>query len=76
LSRGHFHQDEEEKSEQEPLRILGTLVNGEVLLEESLKISAHCNRVPVIDGNMACVSIKFAERKPSIQEIIKMGSLI
>jgi len=63
---------EEEKSEQEPLRILGTLTNGQVQAESRLRISAHCNRVPVIDGHMACVSIKFAEHKPSIQEVIQI----
>jgi aspartate-semialdehyde dehydrogenase len=63
---------EEEKSEQEPLRILGTLANGQVRPESDLRISAHCNRVPVIDGHMACLSLKFAEQKPSTQEIIQI----
>jgi len=63
---------EEEKSEQEPLRILGTLAKGQVQPEPNLRISAHCNRVPVIDGHMACVSLKFAENKPSIQDIIQI----
>jgi aspartate-semialdehyde dehydrogenase len=63
---------EEEKSEQEPLRILGTLANGQVQAESRLHISAHCNRVPVIDGHMACVSLRFAENRPSIQEIIQI----
>jgi len=67
-----FIKGEEEKSEEEPLRILGRLVNGQVRPEESLKISAHCNRVPVIDGHMACASMKFGKRKPSIQEIIRI----
>jgi aspartate-semialdehyde dehydrogenase len=63
---------EEEKSELEPLRILGQLREGRIVPENSFKISAHCNRVPVIDGHMACVSVKFAGRKPSIEEIIKI----
>jgi aspartate-semialdehyde dehydrogenase len=61
---------EEEKSEQEPLRILGELVDGKVQLESALKISAHCNRVPVIDGHMACVSLTFAGSSPSVDEIL------
>lgn len=63
---------EEEKSEQEPLRILGQLAEGQVQLRSDLRISAHCNRVPVIDGHMACVSVKFANRKPSREEIIQI----
>jgi aspartate-semialdehyde dehydrogenase len=63
---------EEEKSEQEPLRILGKLVNGNIQPESSLTISAHCNRVPVIDGHMACVSIKFADHIPTPQEILQI----
>lgn len=63
---------EEEKSEQEPLRILGKLQNGKILPDKSIKISAHCNRVPVIDGHMACVSLKFKNRKPSLEEVKKI----
>ena len=61
---------EEEKSEQEPMRILGDCVKGRVRPESLLKISAHCNRVPVIDGHLACVSLTFADRRPSLEEIL------
>jgi aspartate-semialdehyde dehydrogenase len=67
-----YIKDEEKKSEQEPLRILGRLHEGRIIPESSLKISAHCNRVPVIDGHMACVSVKFAGAKPSIEEVLKI----
>jgi aspartate-semialdehyde dehydrogenase len=67
-----YIKDEEKKSELEPLRILGQLHEGRIILDNSLKISAHCNRVPVIDGHMACVSVKFAGRKPSIEEVLKI----
>lgn len=67
-----YIKDEEKKSELEPLRILGQLHEGRIIPDNSLKISAHCNRVPVIDGHMACVSVKFAGRKPSIEEVIKI----
>jgi len=63
---------EEEKSELEPLRILGQLKEGRIIPDNSIQISAHCNRVPVIDGHMACVSMKFTERKPSLDEILKI----
>ncbi len=63
---------EEEKSELEPLRILGQLREGRIIPDNSFKISAHCNRVPVIDGHMACVSVKFKGRKPSIEEVMKI----
>jgi aspartate-semialdehyde dehydrogenase len=63
---------EEEKSEIEPLKILGEIENGEFKNYNRIKISAHCNRVAVVDGHMACVSMKFANKKPSISEIKKI----
>ena len=67
-----FIKNEEEKSELEPMRILGQLRQGRIIPDDSFKISAHCNRVPVIDGHMACVSVKFNGRKPSIEEVTKI----
>jgi aspartate-semialdehyde dehydrogenase len=61
---------EEEKTEQEPLKILGTIEDGKFVNADSLKVSAHCNRVAVIDGHTACVSLKFKAQKPSLDEII------
>lgn len=63
---------EEEKTEQEPKKILGRIVNGRIVNDESIKISAHCNRVPVVDGHTACVSIKFADEKPTREEIVRI----
>lgn len=60
---------EEEKTEQEPLKILGTVHEGHLVPHPALTISAHCNRVPVIDGHTACVSLRFADRAPSLDEI-------
>ncbi len=60
---------EEEKTEQEPLKILGDIKNGEIVPEDKIKISAHCNRVPCLDGHMACVSVEF-EKKPTQDEIL------
>ncbi|MCX7911996.1 MAG: aspartate-semialdehyde dehydrogenase [Dehalococcoidales bacterium] len=65
-----FISGEEEKSEVEPLKILGKVAGGRIVPDSTLKISAHCNRVPAVDGHTACCSIKFAERKPSAEEII------
>lgn len=45
---------EEEKVETEPLKLLGSMDTG-----ASFPISAQCTRVPVIDGHLACVSVKF-----------------
>ncbi len=63
---------EEEKSEVEPLKILGKIEDGKFVQDDSIKLSAHCNRVPVVDGHTACVSLEFADKKPSIDEIKKI----
>ena len=60
---------EEEKSEREPLKIFGNIVDGKFEDATSPKISACCNRVPVVDGHMACVNLEFAGKKPSTAEI-------
>lgn len=60
---------EEEKSEIEPQKILGTIEDDKFVYDQSIQISAHCNRVPVIDGHTACVSMKFRDQKPDINEI-------
>jgi len=61
---------EEEKSEQEPLRIWGYVAGGEIVKASAPVISAHCIRVPVTDGHLASVSVSF-EKKPSKDEIIE-----
>jgi aspartate-semialdehyde dehydrogenase len=61
---------EEEKTEREPLKILGSIEDGHFTYNNALSISAHCNRVPVIDGHTACVSLKFKSSKPEMEEII------
>lgn len=60
---------EEHKVETEPLKILGTYKDGRIE-NADFKISAQCNRVPVCDGHMACVSINL-KRKASKEEIIE-----
>lgn len=63
---------EEEKTEKEPLKILGEIKNGKFVDKTDLKISATCTRVPVSDGHLACVSIEFKNKKPTKEEIIKI----
>lgn len=60
---------EEEKTEQEPLKILGTVKNASLVLAKRPRISATCIRVAVADGHMASVAVKFV-KKPTLQEII------
>jgi aspartate-semialdehyde dehydrogenase len=60
---------EEEKSEREPLKILGTVRENGIESAFTPKISAFCNRVPVVDGHIACVSLEFGAEKPSIDEV-------
>ncbi|QAY65762.1 aspartate-semialdehyde dehydrogenase [Paenibacillus protaetiae] len=61
---------EEEKSEQEPLRIWGSVVNGEIVKASSPIITTQCIRVPVADGHLATVFASF-EQTPSKEEIIE-----
>jgi aspartate-semialdehyde dehydrogenase len=63
---------EEEKSEKEPLKILGSFEGGGFKNAPLPEISAHCNRVPVADGHTACVSLEFGDRKPSVEEVKKI----
>lgn len=67
-----FISGEEEKTEREPLKILGEFKMSGFADFEGLAISAHCNRVPVVDGHLACVSLLFGDRKPEQDEIIKI----
>jgi len=67
-----FISGEEEKSEIEPKKILGKIVNGKIVADESIKISAHCNRVAATDGHTACASIQFAGKKPEMEEIVRI----
>ena len=62
---------EEEKSEQEPLKIWGSVQNGEIVKAASPLITTQCIRVPVTDGHLAAVFISF-ENKPSKEEILKL----
>ena len=59
---------EEEKSEQEPLKLWGRVENGVIVNAQSPSITAQCLRVPASNGHMAAVFATF-EKKPSMDEI-------
>ena len=61
---------EEEKSEQEPLRVWGKVENGEIVKANDTVITTQCIRVPVTDGHTAAVFVKF-ENKPTKEEILE-----
>lgn len=61
---------EEEKSEQEPLRIWGRVENGQIVKAEGPLITSQCIRVPVLDGHTAAVFVNF-KQKPSKEELIQ-----
>lgn len=60
---------EEEKSEQEPLRIWGKVENGEIVKAQEPKITCQCIRVPVLNGHTAAVFVKF-RKQPTKEELI------
>lgn len=61
---------EEQKSETEPLKIWGKIENNKIINNNSISITTQCIRVPITDGHMACVFVKF-KQKPSIEQIKK-----
>jgi aspartate-semialdehyde dehydrogenase len=62
---------EEEKSEQEPLKVWGRIEGDEIVKATSPAITTQCLRVPVSDGHTAAVFVTF-ENKPSKEEILKL----
>ena len=62
---------EEEKSEKEPLKIWGKIENGEIVPANKPNFTAQCLRVPVSDGHMAAVFVRF-ENKPTKEQILKV----
>ena len=61
---------EEEKSEQEPLRVLGKVEDGQIVKAALPKITCQCIRVPVLNGHTAAVFVKF-EKKPTKEQLIE-----
>jgi aspartate-semialdehyde dehydrogenase len=62
---------EEEKSENEPLKVWGTVEAGAIVSVKGPIITSQCIRVPVSDGHLAAVSVGFA-RKPSKERILEV----
>ena len=60
---------EEEKSEQEPLKVWGNIENDEIVKAKAPVITTQCIRVPVTDGHTAAVFVKF-RKKPTKEEIL------
>jgi aspartate-semialdehyde dehydrogenase len=56
-----FIGSEEEKLEAETLKLLGSL-KGQTVTPLAAGVTAHCNRVPVVDGHTECVSIKLGKK--------------
>ena len=59
---------EEEKSEQEPLKVWGKVENGQIVKAAGPAITAQCLRVPVSDGHTAAVFVTF-KNKPTMEQI-------
>ena len=60
---------EEEKSEQEPLKIWGKVEGDEIVNAQKPHFTAQCLRVPVSDGHMAAVFVRF-NKKPTKEQIL------
>ncbi len=61
---------EEEKSEKEPLRLWGEIVDGEIVPATGPVITCQCIRVPVLNGHTAAVFVKF-RKKPTREQLIE-----
>ena len=61
---------EEEKSEIEPMKVWGHIEDGKIVMAKTPVITAQCIRVPVTDGHLATVFVKF-DKKPTKEEILK-----
>ena len=61
---------EEEKSDKEPLRVLGKVADGVIKPADEPKITCQCIRVPVLNGHTAAVFVKF-RKKPTKEQLIE-----
>lgn len=61
---------EEEKSEQEPLRLWGKIEDGVIKKGDEMVITTQCIRVPVLNGHTAAVFVKF-KKKPTKEQLIE-----
>jgi len=65
-----FIKGEEQKSEEEPLKIWGRVDGNKIIPATSPRISAQCIRVPASDGHMAAVFVRF-DKKPTAEQILE-----
>ena len=63
---------EEEKSEQEPLKIWGNIEDGKIVSVSEPHFTAQGLRVPVSNGHMGAVFMRFEDKVPSKEEILKV----
>lgn len=63
---------EEAKTENEPLKVLGTMGASGIVNDEHIAISATTTRVPVLDGHTASLNVKFSNKVPSREEILQI----
>ncbi len=61
---------EEEKSEQEPLRIWGSIENGQIVKSDRMIITTQCIRVPVLNGHTAAVFVRF-RKNPTFEQLVE-----
>ena len=61
---------EEEKSEQEPLKLWGTIQGDRIVSAAAPRFTAQCLRVPVSDGHMGAVFVRFAN-KPAKEQMLQ-----
>ena len=66
---------EEQKSEQEPLKIWGRIDGSQIANAASPVITSQCIRVPVSDGHLAATFVRF-DKKPSIETIKRDGRIL
>lgn len=65
---------EEEKSEKEPLKVLGHIEGSEIVAYDGIKITSQCIRVPVLNGHTATVFVKFRKKATKEQLVEKLRS--
>lgn len=65
-----FIKGEEEKSEKEPLKVLGSIYDNKIKINEDIRFTCQCIRVPVLNGHTAAIFIRF-KKKVTKEELIE-----
>jgi len=61
---------EEDKTEKEPLKILGEISSGVIINNRNLEIYSQCNRDNVMEGHTACVKLRFSGNNVGLENIL------